>query len=183
MDNVFGCVLPPPLSRLYVVNILAGSAKAPKFQFLTPEGVVTMANFGELKTRFPYIAFMAQWDFLDFVTEEAKRHPNFRLEMNAEVKELIEEDGAPSRPCTGATSTPTAPSGSTWRGASTWTGGRRAARTVTRPPRDRPRFGRHLAPGTNYASTGPKRGQEGLKRAEWGPRTRNGNRRGAETRR
>ena len=68
-------------------------SEAPKFRFRTPQGIVTMADFGGLKTRFPYIAFMPQWDFLNFVTGEAKRYPNFHLEMNAEVKELIEEDG------------------------------------------------------------------------------------------
>ena len=36
---------------------------------------------------------MPQWDFLDFVTEEAERYPSFRLEMNAEVKEIVKEDG------------------------------------------------------------------------------------------
>jgi 2-polyprenyl-6-methoxyphenol hydroxylase-like FAD-dependent oxidoreductase len=36
---------------------------------------------------------MPQWDFLDYVTGEAKRYPNFSLEMEAEAKELILEDG------------------------------------------------------------------------------------------
>jgi 2-polyprenyl-6-methoxyphenol hydroxylase-like FAD-dependent oxidoreductase len=36
---------------------------------------------------------MPQWDFLDYVTREAKRYPNFRLEMNAEARVLILEDG------------------------------------------------------------------------------------------
>ena len=67
--------------------------KAPKLQFQTPQGSVTLADFGRLKTRFPYVAFMPQWDFLNFVTKEAKRYPNFRLEMNAEVRELVEGDG------------------------------------------------------------------------------------------
>jgi 2-polyprenyl-6-methoxyphenol hydroxylase-like FAD-dependent oxidoreductase len=67
--------------------------KAPRLQFRTPQGTVTVADFRRLKTRFPYVAFMPQWDFLDFVTGEAKRYPNFRLEMNAEVTELLEEDG------------------------------------------------------------------------------------------
>ncbi len=66
--------------------------KAPRLRFRTPQ--VTVADFRRLKTRFPYVAFMPQWDFLDFVTKEAARYPNFRLEMNAEVKELVEEDGA-----------------------------------------------------------------------------------------
>lgn len=68
-------------------------SEAPKLRFRTPQGSATLADFGHLKTRFPYIAFMPQWDFLDFVTDEAKRYPNFHLRMNAEVHELIEEDG------------------------------------------------------------------------------------------
>jgi 2-polyprenyl-6-methoxyphenol hydroxylase-like FAD-dependent oxidoreductase len=67
--------------------------KAPRLRFRTPRGTVTVADFRRLKTRFPYVAFMPQWDFLDFVTEEAGRYANFRLEMNAEVKELVTEDG------------------------------------------------------------------------------------------
>ena len=67
--------------------------KAPELRFRTPQGSATLADFRRLKTRFPYIAFMPQWDFLDFVTKEAERHPNFRLEMNAEVRELVEEGG------------------------------------------------------------------------------------------
>src|SRR5919206_2548955 len=68
--------------------------KAPELRFRTPQGSVTLADFRHLKTRFPYIVFMPQWDFLDFVTKEAERYPNFRLEMNAEVRDLVEEDGA-----------------------------------------------------------------------------------------
>jgi 2-polyprenyl-6-methoxyphenol hydroxylase-like FAD-dependent oxidoreductase len=52
-----------------------------------------VADFRQLKTCFPYVAFMPQWDFLNFVMKEASRYPNFRLKMNAEVKELVEEYG------------------------------------------------------------------------------------------
>ena len=68
--------------------------KAPELRFRTPQGSVTLADFRHLKTRFPYIVFMPQWDFLDFVTKEAERYPNFRLEMNADVRDLVEENGA-----------------------------------------------------------------------------------------
>jgi 2-polyprenyl-6-methoxyphenol hydroxylase-like FAD-dependent oxidoreductase len=67
--------------------------KAPRLQFRTPRGSATLADFRTLKTRFPYLAFMPQWDFLDFVTQEAERYPNFKLVMNAEVRELVEEGG------------------------------------------------------------------------------------------
>jgi 2-polyprenyl-6-methoxyphenol hydroxylase-like FAD-dependent oxidoreductase len=67
--------------------------KAPRIEARLPGGTITVADLGHLKTRYPYITFMPQWDFLDYVTGEAKRYPNFRLEMEAEAKELILEDG------------------------------------------------------------------------------------------
>ena len=36
---------------------------------------------------------MPQWDFLDYITGEAGKSPDFRLETNAEAKGLILEDG------------------------------------------------------------------------------------------
>jgi 2-polyprenyl-6-methoxyphenol hydroxylase-like FAD-dependent oxidoreductase len=67
--------------------------KAPRIEARLPGGTVTVADFRRLKTRYPYITFMPQWDFLDYVTREAKRYPTFRLQMNAEAKDLILEDG------------------------------------------------------------------------------------------
>jgi hypothetical protein len=37
--------------------------------------------------------FLPQWDFLNFLTGQAQRYPNFHLVMNAEARELIEEGG------------------------------------------------------------------------------------------
>jgi 2-polyprenyl-6-methoxyphenol hydroxylase-like FAD-dependent oxidoreductase len=67
--------------------------KAPKLKARLPGRTVTVADLRRLNTRYPYITFMPQWDFLDYVTGEAKRYPNFRLEMEAGAKELILEDG------------------------------------------------------------------------------------------
>jgi len=67
--------------------------KALRIEARLPGGAITVADLSRLKTRYPYITFMPQWDFLDYVTGEAKRYPNFRLEMEAEAKELILEDG------------------------------------------------------------------------------------------
>jgi 2-polyprenyl-6-methoxyphenol hydroxylase-like FAD-dependent oxidoreductase len=67
--------------------------KAPRLEARLPGGTVTVADFRRLRTRYPYITFMPQWDFLDYVTGEAQHYPNYRLEMNAEAKELILEDG------------------------------------------------------------------------------------------
>jgi 2-polyprenyl-6-methoxyphenol hydroxylase-like FAD-dependent oxidoreductase len=60
---------------------------------MTPGGPLTLADFGRLKTKFPFIALIPQAQFLEFVIEEAKRHPNFQLTMGARVEELIEEGG------------------------------------------------------------------------------------------
>jgi 2-polyprenyl-6-methoxyphenol hydroxylase-like FAD-dependent oxidoreductase len=59
----------------------------------TARGPVTVVNFGRLTTRYPYVTFMPQERFLEFVTAEAQRYPSFRLLMGASVQELIEEGG------------------------------------------------------------------------------------------
>ena len=61
--------------------------------FQTPAGALTVLNFGRLKTRFPYIMIIPQARFLEFITTEARRYPNFQLRMGARVEELIEEGG------------------------------------------------------------------------------------------
>src|SRR5258708_5981114 len=60
----------------------------------TEAGPITVADLSTLKTKFPFIALMPQARFLDFLTGEAKRFPNFQLVMGAMVDELIEADGA-----------------------------------------------------------------------------------------
>jgi 2-polyprenyl-6-methoxyphenol hydroxylase-like FAD-dependent oxidoreductase len=50
-------------------------------------------DLGFLKTKFPYIMILPQAHFLDFMTQEAKKFPSFRLIMGANVQELIREDG------------------------------------------------------------------------------------------
>jgi 2-polyprenyl-6-methoxyphenol hydroxylase-like FAD-dependent oxidoreductase len=51
------------------------------------------AGFAFWRTKFPYITVLPQVRFLEFVTEEAKRYPNFHLLMGARVDELVEENG------------------------------------------------------------------------------------------
>src|ERR1700721_309493 len=54
---------------------------------------VVVADFTHLPTRCKFIAFMPQWEFLNFLAEEAKRYPAFDLRMQARAEELIWEDG------------------------------------------------------------------------------------------
>jgi 2-polyprenyl-6-methoxyphenol hydroxylase-like FAD-dependent oxidoreductase len=50
---------------------------------------VTIADFSHLPTRCKFIAFMPQWDFLDFLAQEAGRYPGFSLRMQAEVSDVV----------------------------------------------------------------------------------------------
>jgi 2-polyprenyl-6-methoxyphenol hydroxylase-like FAD-dependent oxidoreductase len=54
---------------------------------------VIVADFSHLPTHCKFIAFMPQWDFLDFIVKHAKRHPTFHLKMKAEVTDIFEHDG------------------------------------------------------------------------------------------
>ena len=53
----------------------------------------TIGDLTHLDTPAPFIAMMPQWDFLDFLREEAKAFPTFQLRMNAPVASFIEEKG------------------------------------------------------------------------------------------
>ena len=53
----------------------------------------TIGDLTHLKTPAPFIAMMPQWDFLDFLRDEAKAFPGFALEMNAPIAGFIEEHG------------------------------------------------------------------------------------------
>jgi 2-polyprenyl-6-methoxyphenol hydroxylase-like FAD-dependent oxidoreductase len=57
------------------------------------ETIVPIADFTHLPTQCRYVAFMPQWDFLNFLAEEGRRYPTFRLVMQANVEGLIEADG------------------------------------------------------------------------------------------
>jgi 2-polyprenyl-6-methoxyphenol hydroxylase-like FAD-dependent oxidoreductase len=55
---------------------------------------LTVADFSSLSTQCRFVAFMPQWDFLNFLAEEAARYSTFQLRMQADVTGLIEEAGS-----------------------------------------------------------------------------------------
>lgn len=55
--------------------------------------VVHVADFSHLPGRCKFIAFMPQWDFLNFLCRHAKAFPNFRLRMETEAESLLTEQG------------------------------------------------------------------------------------------
>src|SRR5712692_812983 len=60
---------------------------------LAADAPFTPVDFRRLKTRFPYIMFMPQEIFLEFLAEEARKYPHFRLLMRANVQQVVEADG------------------------------------------------------------------------------------------
>ena len=48
-----------------------------------------VADFSHLPTRCRFIAFLPQWDFLNFLAERGMRYRNFALRMNSEVTGLV----------------------------------------------------------------------------------------------
>jgi len=63
----------------------------PTLQFAN--GTITPFDLGRLNTRFPYILMVPQSRFLEFITAEAGKYPEFQLVMHANVTQLIEEQG------------------------------------------------------------------------------------------
>jgi len=53
-------------------------------------------DLARLKTRFPYILMVPQVRFLEFITREAAKYPQFKLVMQANAHQLVEENGVVS---------------------------------------------------------------------------------------
>jgi 2-polyprenyl-6-methoxyphenol hydroxylase-like FAD-dependent oxidoreductase len=54
--------------------------------------IIHIADFTHLPTKCKFIAFMPQWDFLNFIARHARKLPHFKLRMGAEVSELLIQD-------------------------------------------------------------------------------------------
>jgi 2-polyprenyl-6-methoxyphenol hydroxylase-like FAD-dependent oxidoreductase len=54
---------------------------------------ITIADFSRLNVKCPFIAFMPQWEFLNFLSGKCAAFPHFRLEMQAEVVDLLRDGG------------------------------------------------------------------------------------------
>ena len=67
--------------------------KVPELQAASGERTVTLADFRHLRTRCGFIAFIPQWDFLDFLADDAQKSEAFSLRMETEATGLISESG------------------------------------------------------------------------------------------
>jgi 2-polyprenyl-6-methoxyphenol hydroxylase-like FAD-dependent oxidoreductase len=54
---------------------------------------ITIADMSHLPVKSRFVALMPQWDFLDFLAEEARHYPTFSLRMEGEVVDLVLDQG------------------------------------------------------------------------------------------
>src|SRR6184192_4284084 len=88
---------PSTLELLHELGLLEEFLRLPHQELREIRGIfnghaVPIADFSKLPTRCKFIAFMPQWDFLNFLSSQAKRFPTFQLFMEAEVIDLLMED-------------------------------------------------------------------------------------------
>src|SRR5215218_9771200 len=94
-----GDTLHPSTLQLFDELGLAGELlglphqEAQVLSITTDAGDFTLADFRRLPGRYRFLAFMPQWDFLDFVVGQARRLPSFELRMEAEALGVLEEAG------------------------------------------------------------------------------------------
>lgn len=88
---------PSTLEVMDELGLLEAFLQRPHQEVTTLSGnvgdtLVKVADFTHLPTRCKFVAFMPQWDFLNFLVEEAKRYPTFDLRMQASADELLWDD-------------------------------------------------------------------------------------------
>nr|WP_131989537.1 FAD-dependent oxidoreductase [Chthoniobacter flavus] len=89
---------PSTLELMHELGLLEGLLKLPHDELRQirahfGDRVLTLADFSHLRTRCQFVAFLPQRDFLNFISEQAKRYPQFQLRVESEVTDLITEGG------------------------------------------------------------------------------------------
>ncbi|MGH3647747.1 MAG: FAD-dependent oxidoreductase, partial [Micromonosporaceae bacterium] len=67
--------------------------KVGQLRVIAGQTTYQVADFSALPLPYNYLAFLPQWDFLDFLADEAAAYPHFTLLRSTEVTELITEQG------------------------------------------------------------------------------------------
>jgi 2-polyprenyl-6-methoxyphenol hydroxylase-like FAD-dependent oxidoreductase len=88
---------PSTLELMRELGLLEEFLKLPHQELRQMRGIFNghpapLADFSWLPTHCKFIAFMPQWDFLNFLAEKAKAFPTFDLRMQHEVVDLLWDD-------------------------------------------------------------------------------------------
>jgi 2-polyprenyl-6-methoxyphenol hydroxylase-like FAD-dependent oxidoreductase len=85
---------PSTLEVMHELGLLDQFLKLPHQKVHEIAGIIgdekiVLADFTHLPTACGFIAFMPQWDFLDFLASQGKRYPGLHLRMQAEADGLL----------------------------------------------------------------------------------------------
>jgi 2-polyprenyl-6-methoxyphenol hydroxylase-like FAD-dependent oxidoreductase len=94
-------VHPSTLQVMDELGLIDGFLKLPHQQLQKMDGKfgeasVRIADLSRLNVKYPFIAFMPQWDFLNFLRDSGKRFASLKVMMNAEVTDLVRSGDAVS---------------------------------------------------------------------------------------
>jgi 2-polyprenyl-6-methoxyphenol hydroxylase-like FAD-dependent oxidoreductase len=89
---------PSTLEIMYELGVLDDFLKRPHQEVRELSGqigseIVKIADFSHLPTHCKFLGLMPQWDFLNFIADQARPYPGFDLKMQTEVTDLLEEQG------------------------------------------------------------------------------------------
>lgn len=89
-------VHPSTLQVMDELGLSEGFLKLPHQRLQQMDGMfggtsVRIADLSRLDVKFPFIAFMPQWDFLNFLRESGKRFASLKVMMSAEAVDLIRD--------------------------------------------------------------------------------------------
>ena len=87
---------PSTLEIMHELGVLDDFLRRPHQELTELRGqigdeTVTIADFSHVPTRCKFIAFIPQWEFLDFLADLGHTYPTFHLEMEAEAIDLIHQ--------------------------------------------------------------------------------------------
>ncbi|MET4442918.1 2-polyprenyl-6-methoxyphenol hydroxylase-like FAD-dependent oxidoreductase [Bradyrhizobium sp. GM2.2] len=87
-------VHPSTLQVMDELGLIDGFLKLPHQRLQKLDGLfgstpVRIADLSRLRTKYPFIAFMPQWDFLNFLREAGQRFASLQVMMNTEAVDLI----------------------------------------------------------------------------------------------
>jgi 2-polyprenyl-6-methoxyphenol hydroxylase-like FAD-dependent oxidoreductase len=87
-------VHPSTLQVMDELGLIDGFLKLPHQRLQKMEGLfagtaVRLADLSRLNVKYPFIAFMPQWDFLNFLREAGKRFASLKVMMSTEAVDLI----------------------------------------------------------------------------------------------
>ena len=89
---------PSTLELMHELGILEDFLKRPHQEVREAGGqigqdFVKLVDFSHLPTHCRFLVFMPQWEFLDFISEQGARYPNFKVKTQTEVIDLLEDEG------------------------------------------------------------------------------------------